>query len=331
MSNIRVAVLCSGFMYNTLYYIDNILNYLIKHNSNIHFDIFLVSSIENYKRLDGGVKIRCDFDSDQQQYIYNSWKPYLKSLLLTENSTEYQTELELLYKSYDNIIKNNYKPRYKPEYVDQPFRASCIDQYLRLKYAWKLMEQYETNNSFEYDIVIRIRPDLTISEPFDLNPYINDHINIPCKSHYYHHYHDKNYLKEFFFFGKRELMKIICHNWVDSYGKYLDPLFEVDGPADYTLAPEYQFYLFIKHNILSICFIPFSCEYERYFIFDKLYLIKNINIHSELVDEHNPLLSISLPESLVSGKYFAYCLIPVPELSNINPDINYPNVILFNS
>lgn len=248
----RVAVLASGFLYNALESAEAFKKHLIEPNK---ADVFLFTSRENFARSDGGVRDRADVGFSGLARLISLWGIQRSGCA---ERPDYQDELAEQYAAYAKRLEG-FRPRHKPEYVDQAYRASTIDQYLRLKWCWRLMEEHERRRGWCYDVVVRARPDLVFET--DVNICDTGSLHVPCKSHFYHCHHNRNYLKEFLFYARRDVFAQVA-SWVDHYGGLIAPLFELGG-ADYTLCPEYQFYLLAKRHRFAVQFIPVTCVVQQ--------------------------------------------------------------------
>jgi hypothetical protein len=248
----RVAVLASGFLHGAPESAKNFRACLLEP---LDADVYVFTSHENVTREAGGSKHASRLTDSDLNDLYAAWFPHVKAFGFTEENPNYSGELSLVLSEYDAQLQENFRPKTPPEYVDLPYRMSCIDQYLRLAYCWDQI--YDE----PYDVFIRARPDLVFEKPLEIGEVDEGVLYVPCKQSFYDEYHSRNYLKEFLFWGSREVMEQICSQWVYAYGIH-EPLFDCNG-SDYTLCPEHQFYLYAKSLKLQVEFVPLTCRYSE--------------------------------------------------------------------
>lgn len=104
----------------------------------------------------------------------------------------------------DNIVLGK---EYK---VELEHFINAVYMYYKIQKCFQLMEDYEIVNNFQYDIVIRTRPDLHFElSDLSLLNHCEDNVLYFTHYQYYHGVCDQ------FFFGKRDLMKKICYLYDD--------------------------------------------------------------------------------------------------------------------
>lgn len=256
----KVAVLASGFLHGASASAKNFRKCLL---DPLDADVYIFTSRENVTREVGSKHPSRLTDSDLND-VYASWSPYVKTFSFTEENPNYAGELSLVLSEYDTHLRENFRPIAPPEYVAPEYRMSCIDQYLRLAYCWDLL--YDE----PYDVVIRARPDLVFEKPLEIGKVDEGVLYVPCKEAFYSSETSATYLKEFLFWGSKQVMEQICSQWVYAYG-IPEPLF-APGGSDYTLCPEHQFGLYVKSLGLEVEFVPltvrYSDEHRAYLIVD---------------------------------------------------------------
>ena len=116
------------------------------------------------------------------------------------------------------------------------------------------MEEYERENNFKYDFIIRLRIDFLF--PFEIFEYPYEKENIYfCESWIRNSKGEPTYLIDTFFLGNRDILSFICNNLVTSYGDYMDDN-KKDGDQTFTM--ECQLAYFILNNKIKIQEIPIS-------------------------------------------------------------------------
>lgn len=62
---------------------------------------------------------------------------------------------------------NEYDPKILTKYVQKPIGWWCRSQFYSLQYVSRLRRQYEIENNFEYDFVLRWRTDIWVNKPIN--------------------------------------------------------------------------------------------------------------------------------------------------------------------
>jgi hypothetical protein len=134
------------------------------------------------------------------------------------NQTQYITEKDLLFfQKYCHAIYHNIFDSPPQTYANSVQRTRCIEneyyticdfalQWSYLKEGWKHLCSIEKNQSIEYTIIIKSRPDFKISTLF-----VFDEINI---NKYVYSFMDQ------FFFGCRSFMNQICARGIGDFNYY---------------------------------------------------------------------------------------------------------------
>jgi Methyltransferase domain len=101
----------------------------------------------------------------------------------------------------------------------EKFRNGSLIPYAEMLYGWKrskqLMEEYEKEQSIEYDIVIKLRTDLLFRRPFDIRT-VRDDICVPNIGQYY-----QGAMNDQFAVGSEKGMKVYL-SLIDSLLGYLN-------------------------------------------------------------------------------------------------------------
>ena len=134
----------------------------------------------------------------------------------------------------DNKYTINYPPRAKATFY-QLFGIQKVN---------KLRKRYELENNFQYDYLIRIRPDFKFLSEVDLTSLDKDKIYIPIEQDHFG-YNDR------FAIGDRDLMEI----YMDRFNFYLQQHPEI---LNYTTHIETNLKIWLEINNISIERLPFS-------------------------------------------------------------------------
>jgi hypothetical protein len=168
------------------------------------------------------------FNSDNN-LIYDELKDYPFKLLLVEPDVELPN---LMYQ--DNKYTINYPPRSKAVFY----------QLYAIQNANKLRKQYEQDNNFEYDFVVRIRPDFKYLDSVDLSNLEFDKIYLPLENDHFG-YNDR------FAIGSREVMEVYMNRfdfWMKQHPEIVN----------YTTHIETNLKIWLDINTIPIDRIPFS-------------------------------------------------------------------------
>lgn len=168
------------------------------------------------------------FNSDND-LIYDELKDYPFKSLLVEPDVELPN---LMYQ--DNKYTINYPPRSKAVFY----------QLYAIQNANKLRKQYEQDNNFEYDFVVRIRPDFKYLDSVDLSNLEFGKIYLPLENDHFG-YNDR------FAIGSREVMEIYMNRfdfWMKQHPEIVN----------YTTHIETNLKIWLDINTIPIDRIPFS-------------------------------------------------------------------------
>ena len=166
------------------------------------------SFVEKYKTLFPGYKPNSHVSiADIHSY------PNVRGVIVENLPRNYETEKTLFGISYPKKLQELFPRRYHN--LSMFFK---IDQCNRLK------TDYENKHGFKYDLVIRIRPDIELTDsliPKDLK--INDQLFIKKGTK------DPDYIFDQCFMGSSTVMDSVCNVWGD-LSKYWNPDFDGSWP-----------------------------------------------------------------------------------------------------
>lgn len=250
----KVAILISGHLRTAWYCLPFIKKYFVVPNN---ADVFIITGNNNFdnRNFSKNELDTCTLHKsrdnqellkyNEKEFLYNvfgdSLKDYTKNNFIDNYWDEYKNIVDYtVHLSYDYRIKNKHKLNW-----DKP--AEFVwDQYYFLRKCTEMLINYENKNNIKYDYIIRLRPDMFTLSPFIIEEKIKDKEDTDLFS-VANSYHC-GWLSEYFFFGKAEIMKTICFNFFEFYGRLRfdnEILEQVD--LDPTFITEAQFYLFIKY------------------------------------------------------------------------------------
>lgn len=148
----KICILLTGLQRNFEPFIENQLNIVI----NAHdLDVFIFTSDDNALR-----------------YNDNGNIGYVKKKKFTNDEAFFKskyTNLKGMHIDYDDCMFNEYIMTNNIR-KNKNHTLNMINSYFKINECIKLMEEYETNNDFKYELVIRCRLDFFAFEDF-LNPH----------------------------------------------------------------------------------------------------------------------------------------------------------------
>lgn len=138
--------------------------------------------------------------------------------------------------TYDAYIRTKH-----PLVESNPGMFRATDQYIKFEECGKMIERYEEEKGFKYDVIMRVRPDIFWTDKFIIRKDLLDkYISI--------NYAREDWLKEYFFYGNRDLM----FKLIDGLVGYIVH----NNNEDYSKPPEVLFAEFINKN--KIPFAPLN-------------------------------------------------------------------------
>lgn len=249
----KIAILISGQLRTNWFCMDFIKKNIILPNDghvfiftgtncidNKSFNLNEEDTISSYRSREDETKIKIN----EKQFLEHKLGYFLKGY----NKNDF---IENYWKQFDDLINDS--KNFNEEYINKKFEKLSWKepyfyvflQYLALKKCMEMLIDYEIKNNDKFDYIVRLRPDMALEKPLIIRDIIsknnadlftiNNSYGLCC-------------LSEYFFFGKADIMKNICLNFVNNYGKLRIPKNILDkSDMDITFITETQFYLFIEN------------------------------------------------------------------------------------
>jgi hypothetical protein len=191
----RVALLLVGSLRNYSKTVASLKENLIDINK---CDVFIITSFNNHSANIRSVEPKTTKESINE--YTDTLCDCVKGIkIIEENMDECYHKAVKLYEH--NFTGYNLK---HINYPSEEFLKSIKSTY-PVYVCWKMMEQYEIENKFKYDIVIRTRPDLLIKKPVIMEKVDNNtyYHNRPIE---YKHYTEGTYCSDYLCYGHRGVM-----------------------------------------------------------------------------------------------------------------------------
>ena len=196
----RTAILFSGSAYNIKFSLQSQLeNFVTPNNA----DVFVLTErrCKNRKTIHGIIPDgydpywhekckgiihdECELTDSDLQMIRDTFGDRLKGLYVKDDMPEYMDYLRNQRTQMMNIA-NEYRRVNIEQGLPKSFghditesddgNLRCVvDQYNHVKKCYELMEQYEQQNGFKYDYIVRARIDFIVPEVIDLEQYLLHH------------------------------------------------------------------------------------------------------------------------------------------------------------
>lgn len=197
----KTAILFSGSAYNIKFSLQSQLeNFIIPNNA----DVFIVTErrVKNRKTAHSNpiptawdpdwhtkaaiiIHEESELSDDDIQFIKDTFGDKLKGIWLKDEMPNYMEYLRSQRSKMMSIV-NSYRQYNEQQGLPKSFgyditdvndgNLRCVvDQYGHVKKCYELMEQYENENSFKYDYVVRARIDFIVPEVIDIEQYILNH------------------------------------------------------------------------------------------------------------------------------------------------------------
>ncbi len=238
----KIALLLSGHL-NTFEYKNHHRRWIKILNKYNNIDIFCIADNNNFYDSETDSQIFSVKNSTHKVNNNDSRRRYHKIINLgydesrnkiikkLQNTFNNKLKKYLIY-NFDDIndktfiLNNNYREFLSHDY-DRRF--SLLSQFYKLKECFKIMQDYEHENNFKYDIIIRSRFDVS---PFDqsslpIDSDIDQKIYTPFDNYTKH-------INDWIVIGNREIMSKYCH-YIDS--------------ATYLTDTNYSHNLYLQNNI----------------------------------------------------------------------------------
>lgn len=174
--------------------------------------------------------------SDPEHYVYST-ESY--NLIKSEDLLE-------AYHPYIRMVKVDNLEAFNEQYVNKKpltrIERNMYGMYYKIKDCFELMKQYEEAISkqkgepFQYDYIIRVRPDLCILRDFTLRPCHWDHRDTHYAMSYGYQYNGMN---DQFGLAKRSIMEKAFSLW-DRLEEYMSRGYNVNGWAEILLKTHFE-------------------------------------------------------------------------------------------
>lgn len=229
----RIALLIVGSLRNYERTIDNLLNNLIIPNN---CDVFLYTGLNNYSDNLRTVKDNSN-ECDITDYCQRL-RPYLKSHEIIEDN------------NCDTLFNTNYDGYNlkKINYPKEEFKKNMECCYLNLT-CWNIMEKYEKEHNFQYDVVVRTRPDLLIKKEVLLNCIDKNTFHFDRRSDFRDH-PESYYCSDYLCYGFRNVMDIYAKS-VLTFGLSKKNYVDHSG-INISLSKEYQIAMIMQKKKINL-------------------------------------------------------------------------------
>ena len=217
----KICILLTGLQRNFEPFIENQLNIVI----NAHdLDVFIFTSNQNALRFyENGVinYVKKENYANDEEFFKSKYKN-LKGIHIDQDDCKFNEFIMM-----NNIIKN------------KNHTLNMINSYFKINECIKLMEEYENENKFKYELVIRCRLDFFAYDDF-LNPHNvnNNVIYLPISKYYNHHKDDSGF--------------IMNRNCIEYFKKFINVIIEFNDQSNY-IHIENQLIDYLKQQY-ELCF-----------------------------------------------------------------------------
>jgi hypothetical protein len=236
----RLCVVISGYIYQYLVSIDNIINNLIiPNNADVYMNIGIYNNIRG-KNKDVNTRYDKCLTNEDIFIIKNKFGKYLKKLFIFDIDEKYMEDLKKANVDYKERT-NDFDPlSYNAFYCVK--KGVCNEkptneQYFHVSKCFDLIPENEI-----YDYCIRIRLDTRINEIFNMDTIKLVSIEKSETPFIKTEFFDLEHL----FCAKFNDMKFICKEFSKKIGTYR--IKQYIGKNDVTLSPETQFAQFLYEN-----------------------------------------------------------------------------------
>ncbi len=178
---------------------------------------------------------------EEEEIVNKVFSKNVKSIKFTDDY--YKKELEELYENNCLKINKVYKKINRDKW-DKHIALTTTDQYLKVKKCCETIVNYAANNNFEYDIIVRVRPDIGWFNKFNLLKQIAlDTLYIN-----YHLFENKfPYATDSLFYGSQDIMYNCCTEFLNQMYDALE-IYDERIEKDLSLAQELILGRYLKNS-----------------------------------------------------------------------------------
>jgi|LauGreDrversion4_2_1035121.scaffolds.fasta_scaffold212592_2 hypothetical protein len=255
----KACILLSGLQRNFKPFIKNQLRCVI---DKYKLDVFIYTSDENVLRYSASgntvidYKAAPSFETDED-FFRNAYSASIKGIYIDHNNERFTEFLR-----ERNVTKH------------RNHTVNMISSYFKINGCISLMESYEKQHGFRYDIVMRCRLDFYSCDDNFIDPYqLNlDTVYFPV-SRFNHHKDDSGFIM------KRE--------FIEDCKDFIDVIIDFDDTSEYIIIEEqFHHYMKSKHNIVYIpnfaYRIGLGCRPSTIPYIQNLDLLHSLEYHNEL-------------------------------------------------
>jgi hypothetical protein len=243
----KIAILISGELRTFWYCLKSQYEYLIKNNN---ADVFILANPYSHGRnahpLNKNKEIKQKFlntggsydsrhtekwiDFDEKKFAKDILGDHLKKFIFVNELNNYYGELNSIYnekrKLFESKANRNGEKLYDQNGIEFDHShygpaKTVVDQYYAVNKCFEMIEEYENENNFKYDIIFRIRPDFALLNEFNIKRLFSHNEDIYIRNNPI--IENKYYCSDYIFFGKRDIVAHICKNFYKEHGNSLYP------------------------------------------------------------------------------------------------------------
>lgn len=255
----KACILLSGLQRNFKPFIENQLRCVI---NKYKLDVFIYTSDENVLRYSASDNSVIDYKTSQsfetdEDFFRNAYSSSLKGIYIDHNNEQFTEFLR-----EHNVTKH------------RNHTVNMISSYFKINGCISLMELYEKQHGFRYDIVMRCRLDFYACDDDFINPYqINPNTVYFPVSRFNRHKDDGGF--------------IIKRAFIDDCKDFINVIIGFDDRTRYIIIEEQLYhYMKSKHNIAYIpnfaYRIGLGCRPSTIPYIRNLELLESLEYHNEL-------------------------------------------------